>query len=125
MSSSVFTAHARTNLPSRGIGGGVVEVEGNTALAFQENGERFHDTAMERIVELKYYYKLLYPVVYTYQCTMLRAGYPYTIREVYRDRNGCNTVKYKFRLHYFFHRKSKYACALQRERKKLPDINRK
>jgi len=91
MSSSVFTAHARTNLPSRGIGGGVVEVEGNTALAFQENGERFHDTAMERIVELKYYYKLLYPVVYTYQCTMLRAGYPYTIREVYRDRNGCNT----------------------------------
>jgi len=62
MSSSVFTAHARTNLPSRGIGGGVVEVEGNTALAFQENGERFHDTAMERIVELKYYYKLLYPV---------------------------------------------------------------
>jgi len=39
MSSSVFTAHARTNLPSRGIGGGVVEVEGNTALAFQENGE--------------------------------------------------------------------------------------
>ena len=80
----------------------MVEVEGNTALAFQENGERFHDTAMERIVELKYYYKLLYPVVYTYQCTMLRAGYPYTIREVYRDRNGCNTVKYKFGLHYFF-----------------------
>ena len=71
----------------------MVEVEGNTALAFQENGERFHDTAMERIVELKYYYKLLYPVVYTYQCTMLRAGYPYTIREVYRDRNGCNSTR--------------------------------
>jgi hypothetical protein len=44
----MFTAHARTNLPSRGIGGGVVEVEGNTAGV--PNGERFDDTTMERVL---------------------------------------------------------------------------